>query len=139
MVPHSVVVDFAVALLITSMACDLLGRVAEEDDLVTVATWTLYFGTMAAGFAVLSGYAAHDLAAPTGAAGETALSHRNAALVTLSCFAACTIWRLRGHGEIRGRWCGLYWLIASVGLGSLVVTGWLGGRLVFFHGVGVGL
>lgn len=139
MVPHTVVVDFAVALLITSVACDLLGRAAEEEELVTVATWTLYFGTLAAGFAVLSGLAAYDLAAPDGVADATALRHRNSGIVTLSCFTACTLWRLRAHGTIGGRWSGIYWLIASIGLGSLVVTGWLGGRLVFLHGVGVGL
>ena len=68
MVPHTVVVDFAVALLVTSLACDLLAALAREQELRIVAFWSLVFGTVAAGLAVLSGLAAARVAAPQGAA-----------------------------------------------------------------------
>jgi len=68
LLPHTVVVDFAVALLLTSVGADVLSMLAEEDEFRIVATWTLVFGTGAAIFAALSGYAAYDDAAPTGLA-----------------------------------------------------------------------
>ena len=40
MVPHPIIVDFAVALLVVSVAFDLLASIAEERDLRVVAWWT---------------------------------------------------------------------------------------------------
>ena len=91
MLPHTVVVDFAVALLLTSVGADVLSMLAEEDEFRVVATWTLVFGTGAAIFAALSGYAAYDDAAPTGLAEAVILNHRNAGLVTLACFVPASV------------------------------------------------
>lgn len=139
MVPHTVVVDFAVALLITSVVCDVLGKLAEEVELATVAHWTLIFGALAAAFSALSGYAAYSAAAPTGIAEQVVLRHRNLGLVALGCFAAAATWRVLSHGLPPQRYQGLYWGITFVGLGALVITAYLGGTAVFRHGVGVRL
>ena len=137
MVPHTVVVDFAVALLATSVLCDLLGRLAEEDDLTTVATWTLGFGVAAAALAILSGFAANRAAAPEGAAAELVVSHRYAGFVVAGCFGACAAWRLAAGGRPPDRGAAVYWLLSAVGLAALIVTAYWGGNLVFVHGVGV--
>ena len=139
MVPHTVIVDFAVALLVTSLVSDALAALAEEDDLRIVATWTLVFGTLAACFAGLSGYAALDAAAPTDAALETTLRHRNAGLTTIACFLPVAIWRIAAGGRPPERATTLYWVLSCVGLSALVLTAYLGGAAVFRHGVGVGL
>jgi uncharacterized membrane protein len=135
--PHTVIVDFAVALLLTSVATDLLGKLAEEDEFRVVATWTLVFGAAAAMLAAISGYAAYDEAAPTGAAEAVVLNHRNAGLVILACFVPTAVWRLVLHGQRPRRAAGLYWTLTAIGSGAIVVAAYLGGNAVFRHGVGV--
>lgn len=134
MVPHTVVVDFAVALLITSIISDLLAQVAEDEELRIVGSWTLLFGTLAAAFAALSGFSAASAAAPTGEAEALVLNHRNSGLVTLSCFVPLAVWRLVRRPQTLGT---AYWTLALIGLTALVFTAYLGGTAVFQYGVGV--
>lgn len=137
MLPHTVVVDFAVALLLTSVGADLLCMLAEEDEFRIVATWTLVFGTVAAIFAAFSGYAAYDEAAPTGLAEAVILNHRNAGLVTLACFVPASAWRLMLRGHTPEKYAIGYWSLVALGTSAVVVTAYLGGAAVFRHGVGV--
>ena len=137
MVPHTVVVDFAVALLVTSVACDLLSLLAEEDEFRIVAHWTLVFGALAAAFSALSGYTAYSVAAPTGDAELIVLRHRNLGLTTLACVVAAAGWRIKNHGQLPVRFQGAYWALIGGGLLALVVTAYLGGTAVFRYGVGV--
>ncbi len=137
MLPHTVVVDFAVALLLTSVGCDVLSMLAEEDEFRIVATWTLVFGTGAAVLAALSGYAAYQDAAPTGLAEAVILNHRNAGLVTLACFVPVAAWRLLLRGHAPEKYATGYWSLAAVGTAAVLVTAYLGGTAVFRHGVGV--
>ncbi len=139
MVPHTVVVDFAVALLATSVLCDLLASTVDEGDLRIVASWTLVFGALAAAFAVLSGYAAHSAALPAGAAEATVIRHRLGGWIVLLTFAPLAAWRLVARGQLPKRGRSLYWLVALLGAGALAVTAYLGGSAVFRHGVGVAL
>lgn len=139
MLPHTVIVDFAVALLLTSVAAELLARLADEDEFRVVATWTLVFGTVAAVLSALSGYAAYDDAAPTGVAEAVVLNHRNAGLVALTCFVPVASWRLALRGRWPERYATLYWLLTAIGTLAIVVTAYLGGTSVFRHGVGVTL
>lgn len=136
MVPHPIIVDFAVALLVVSVAFDALAAVVEDRDLRVVSWWTLMLGTVGAALAVLSGYAAADLAPSEPQIRDTIAIHRNLGIVTLVCFASCAIWRSRAPGSFPTRFRDAYWLLAAVGLGALIVTAYFGGVLVFRHGVG---
>lgn len=115
----------------------MLSILAEEDEFRIVATWTLVFGTGAAIFAALSGYAAYDDAAPTGLAEAVILNHRNAGLVTLACFVPATAWRLLLRGHLPEKNAAGYWSLVVLGTCAVVVTAYLGGTAVFRHGVGV--
>jgi len=137
MVPHAIVVDFAVALLVTSFVCDLIAATVEERDLRVVAWWTLQFGTLAAVFALLSGFAAAQGVTGDDHLTRTLLNHRNLAIVTLACFVACLVWRGALRGSLPQRYQGLYWALASLGTVALILTGYHGGILVFRLGVGV--
>jgi len=137
LVPHTIVVDFAVALLLTSVVCDALAGLAEEDELRIVAFWTLLLGTVAAAFAVLSGFAAAKIAAPTGVAQAIIIRHRNLGLAVLAAFGPLAAWRLFAGRRVPERQAHWYWLLTAIGAGILVVTAWYGGTAVFRHGVGV--
>jgi uncharacterized membrane protein len=136
MVPHPIIVDFAVALLVVSVAFDLLASVAEERDLRVVAWWTLMLGTVAAALAVLSGYVAAQTASTEPSVVETITRHRNLGIATLTCFTACAVWRVREPGTFPTRYRDAYWALTAVALGTLLVTAYFGGILVFRLGVG---
>ena len=137
MVPHTIIVDFAVALLVTSFVCELLATTVDERELATVAWWTLLFGTVAAAFAVLSGFAAAQSAPQTPEVTATITRHRNLGIGTLVCFGACLGWRAALQGAMPKRYMGLYWALAVAGTAALVITAYHGGILVFRLGVGV--
>ena len=137
MVPHTVIVDFATALLITSVACELLSLVAGERDLRTVGFWTLLLGTPAVALSVLSGFAAAWHLDQQGLVGATVALHRNFGLASVACFGVCAVWRLSQRGALPKRLQSLYWLLTFAGLVAIVLTAYYGGYLVFRLGVGV--
>ena len=136
MVPHPIIVDFAVALLVTSVAFDVLASIVEERDLRVVSWWALMIGTVAAALSAVSGYAAANLAGSEPRVAETVALHRNLGLTTLVCFSMCALLRVRHPASFPQRYANVYWALATVGLGALVVTAYFGGILVFRLGVG---
>jgi len=136
MVPHPIIVDFAVALLVVSVAFDLLASIAEERDLRVVAWWTLILGTVAAMLSAVSGYVASGLAGSDPVVVETIQLHRNLGLATVAAFTTCAVWRIREPASFPRRFRDAYWAITALGLGLLLVTGYFGGILVFRLGVG---
>jgi len=136
MVPHPIIVDFAVALLVTSVAFDVLASIVEERDLRVVSWWTLMIGTVSAALSVVSGYVASGLAGRETRVVETVALHRNLGIATLACFTICAVWRLRHPGTFPERYRDAYWALTALGLGALVVTAYFGGILVFRLGVG---
>ncbi len=140
MAPHTLVVDFAVALLITSVTCDLLASIGEEPELRVVATWTLYFGATAAALSVLSGYSAASVATEQpleAAAAAMVVLHRNLGIATALVFGCCAAWRGAAGGAPPARRAQLYWLLTAFGATVLLLGAFFGGSLVFRHGVGV--
>ncbi len=136
MVPHPIIVDFAVALLVTSVAFDVLASIVEERDLRVVSWWTLMIGTVAAALSVLSGYVAANLGGDDPAVVETINLHRNLGIATLVCFTCCALWRMRHPASFPRRYTDAYWVLTAIGLGALLVTAYFGGVLVFRLGVG---
>ncbi len=136
MVPHPIIVDFAVALLTVSVGFDVLASMVAERDLRVVAWWTLMIGTVAAALSVLSGYAAAPADAVAVVA-DTIELHRNLGIATLVCFATCSAWRVRDPGGFPERYRDAYWALTAIGFGTLLVTAYFGGILVFKFSVGV--
>lgn len=135
MVPHTVIVDFTIALLLTSGICDLLAVVGRDRDFEIVARWCLLFGTVAAVLSVISGYASGSIA-PEGT--HTAIAaHRNFGIVTAVLALSCAAWRLASGGMPPVRRVGLYWATTLATMTAVIVTAYWGGLLVFRLGVGV--
>ncbi len=136
MVPHPIIVDFAVALLTVSVGFDLLASMVAERDLRVVAWWTLMIGTVAAALSVVSGY----VVAPADAVAvvtDTIELHRNLGIATLVSFATCSAWRVRDPAGFPERYRDAYWALTAIGFGTLLVTAYFGGILVFKFSVGV--
>lgn len=135
MVPHTVIVHFAIALLVTSALCDLLAALAEEAELRVVAYWTLLFGTAATALAVLSGYSAASIAQPVDEGLRMVNWHRNSGLAVLAGALPVAVWRFRAGSRAPDH--PLYWLLTGITIVAVFVTAYFGGTAVYRHGVGV--
>ena len=93
---HMIVVHFPIALLPAALLLDVLGRLTGSRDLHVAARWTLWLGTIAAAFAVLTGYSGADDVHRyvTDAAEEVMEDHEHLQLGTLGAALGLSLWRL---------------------------------------------
>lgn len=132
---HPMVVAFPLALLVVSVFLDLIARF--RPMLHACARLTLYVGTWGAAIATITGLIAHLRYEGTSVAGFID-QHEFAAYITTAIFLGLSIWRsraMRRGNDVGGSW--VYVALSVAGLVTLVLTGALGGNLVFGHSVGV--
>lgn len=138
---HPIAVHFAIALLPSGCALDLVALALRRSAWHRVAYGLLLAGTAAAALSVLTGNAA---AGPFRAAGEVAgLIERHEDLGTLSLLIFLVVALGRMPLELQQRyrgWSMRLWIAVSLGGNvALWLTGGRGGELVFVYGVGVGI
>jgi uncharacterized membrane protein len=132
---HPIVVAFPLALLVVSVLLDLIARF--RPALRAGARLTLYLGTLGAVIATITGLITHLRYEGTPVAGFID-QHEFIAYTTTAIFLALSIWRsraMRRGSDVGGSW--VYVAFSVAGLLALVLTGALGGNLVFGHGVGI--
>jgi uncharacterized membrane protein len=125
---HPMLVAIPIGLWIFSLVCDLVhlsGAVGQNWNVV--AMYTLAGGIAGALLAAVPGFI--DMLSLSGPIKRTALVHMSINLTVVALYAVNFWLRLGGAT--------LVWL-SVLGLGLLVISGWLGGKMVFEHGVGVG-
>jgi uncharacterized membrane protein len=125
---HPMLVAIPIGLWIFSLVCDLAhlsGAAGESWGIV--ALYTMAGGIAGALLAAVPGFI--DMLSLGGAIKRTALVHMGINLTVVALYAVNFWLRLGGTT--------LVWL-SVLGLGLLVVSGWLGGKMVYEHGVGVG-
>jgi uncharacterized membrane protein len=129
---HSILVVFPIGLWVFSLVCDLTFRFASRDAVWHQMAWyTMVAGVIGAIVAAIPGLI--DFFSITDPrAGKVAATHLvlNAALVVLYSVNAW-IRTVLGLDAV------LPVLLSVVGVAGLVVTGWLGGEMVYVHRVGV--
>ncbi|MFC2085585.1 DUF2231 domain-containing protein [Bacteroidota bacterium] len=136
---HPIIVHFPIALITAAVVTDIVVLILRRGADSTVS-WLYGAGTVGLVAAFLSGRAAADsLLIPVSA--QTILTdHADWALITLGLFIVLTVGRLV-MTWLRKPGIGLIRMISViggiVGFGLITVTGDLGGRMVFGHGVGV--
>jgi uncharacterized membrane protein len=132
---HPMLVAFPIGLLALSPAWDALGWLRAE-----TVWWAIGFWTSAAGlaFGILAAIAGFvDLLALDGesAAGRVATNHMIAMCCALGVFFVSVMVR-NGSAPLHGLKLTGVFVLDALGSATLVVGGWLGGELVFRHGVG---
>ena len=130
---HPILVAFPIALLVLTPLWDGLAFFGIA-NLAAVGYFTELAGLVGGGLAAVTGLADFmGLKEPSPELTKTALSHAGFAVATLGLFVIAFAFRGGESGEPKLFVLGLE-LLGAFGLG---VTGWLGGHLVFGHGVGV--
>ena len=123
---HPMLVAIPIGLWIFSLVCDLAHLFGAGENWRIVALYTLAGGIAGALLAAVPGFI--DMLSLTSPIRRTALIHMGINLSVVALYAVNLWLRLQGST--------LVWL-SVLGLGLLVVSGWLGGKMVFEHGVGV--
>lgn len=130
---HPMLVVFPVGLLVFSFISDLIYLGSLDPVWHDVAYYTMAGGVIGGLIAAVPG--AIDLfSLSPSRARSIGLAHMTLNLIVIAVFAFN--WWLRGVPDINPA-AGPLWL-SGVGIALLAVSGWLGGEMVYVHGVGVG-
>lgn len=142
MVPlHPIVVHFPIALLPAALLLELVGHLGRRDEFRKVALWLLAIGVAMALISVLTGKLGEEVAEQTmgSEAGEELLHlHERVAYLTTIVWSIALLLRIYLERPGTERWRSLFFAFALLGILSLFLTGFLGGRLVYEYGAGVG-
>jgi uncharacterized membrane protein len=134
---HPAVVHFPIALTLTATGLLLAGQLrVQSDRLLSCARLLLPLAAVSALIAAGMGWQAFATVEHDAAGHLVMLRHRNWALASSLALLAIVLvdaWRQR-NGKAPGPALAVAMLAVSGGLG---MTGWLGGEMVYRHGVGV--
>ena len=134
---HPMIIPFPLALWTTSVVTDLLFYGTRHPTLPTISKFLLAAGCIGAVAAAIPGII-DWLAIKHPETKKVANWHARLNIIALLIFATSLCLRMKG--------CGAAWvnyglkipfLISLVGVVLIAISGWLGGKLAFEHGVGV--
>jgi uncharacterized membrane protein len=134
---HAALNDLPAALLLVAVIFDVLAAVTKRASLRTAGYWTMIAGAVGGVLAVLSGLEAEDHIAHGEAVHEAMETHETLAFVTLGIFAVVALWRIVRESRMGNGERNLALLVSIGGVGALVATAALGGKLVFDHAAGI--
>ncbi len=137
---HPLLVHFPIALIAVSALFTLGAKLLDGKPLArqwqTVGHWTLWLAAVAALAAAGAGWFAFNSVSHDEAGHAAMLLHRGWALPTVAAITSLALWdglRTRRSGSASWLFVALLWIaFAAVG-----ATAWLGGELVYRHGLGV--
>ncbi len=135
---HPALVHFAVAFLIVGGATEAIGILARREAAERFGGALTLVGTGALLPTIVAGYLAENTLSPPPAAVATLEAHERVALVLLATFLIALLWKAWDRGRVREELRPFYaaWLLFGVGLTA--AAAFLGGELVYLHGLGVG-
>jgi uncharacterized membrane protein len=130
---HPMLVVFPIGLWVFSFVCDLIFAFGEDPEpWRTLAFYTMVGGLIGALAAAVPGLI--DLLSLPQGPRQTAIKHMSINLIVVALFAINTWVRASDDAHPTTT----IWL-SAIAIGLLVVSGWLGGKLVYEQGVGVDL
>jgi uncharacterized membrane protein len=134
---HPFFVHFPLALLTLALLFELLAYFTKKPALSQPGWWFQLTGTLGVIAAVLSGVVAESWAGKSLlAVAELFERHEQFGFVSAILFAVLLFFRFSSHQAIPPRWPRAYLLSLTIAVCVLLTTGWLGGELVFSHGIG---
>jgi uncharacterized membrane protein len=128
--------DLPIALLGTSPLWEGVGLVTGQAIWWQLAFWNVVLGVAAAVPTAIAGLVDYTALGTDHPAERTATTHLLVMLSVVTCFGCSLIW-LRPNSVPTGTDALLAVACGGLGLLGLGWGGWLGGELVFKHGVGV--
>jgi uncharacterized membrane protein len=134
---HPLLVHFPIAFLSAFFALDLVATRAKKTRWRSVASWFLYFGTIAALFTVIAGFIAAGSVAHGDDVHEIMVRHEHFGVSVLSLALALSAWRLKSGALIRGGANSFFLLLSALLCVLMMLGADLGGLMVYHYGVAV--
>ena len=129
---HPALAHFPVPLLPTAVAADLIGRLTDNDSLMDMGRQLMPLAAASVAATGIAGFAAQEAVKTSDVSHDILVTHRtlNIGLLALSMGLAAI--RSRSRRPSAG-----YLLAGLAGAALVTYSGYLGGRMVYAHGVGV--
>jgi uncharacterized membrane protein len=129
---HPSIVHFPIALLPLAIGADLLARATGSERLARIGRTLMPLAAASAAVSAMTGLVAQEEVQAEGDAYDLLATHRslNVSLVTLT--TAMATWRLGRERAGAG-----YLALGLAGLGAMTYSAYLGGKMVYEHGLGV--
>jgi uncharacterized membrane protein len=134
---HAAINDLPPALLPLSVLFDLLGAWLKRESLKAAAFWTLIFGVLGTGAAIVSGLVAEDAVQHSDQAHAIMETHKTLAFIVLGIFGLLALWRILRRGVWGEKEQPVALTAGVIGVAILVYAASLGGQLVFDHALGI--
>ena len=134
---HPALVHFGVAFVTSGALLEAYGLVRDNDKARRFGATLLGAGTLTLVPIVASGYlAANTIELPPGA-GDTLADHERNGWILLALLLGTQFWKGWRGGKLGESECRLYIVLMVATLLLTAYGAWLGGRMVYGHGVGV--
>ncbi|MBI3896966.1 MAG: DUF2231 domain-containing protein [Gammaproteobacteria bacterium] len=131
---HPALVHFPMALWLTAIVWDVVGTYRPEALWWQMGFWSLTLGVVSALPALVSGFIEYLALDPDEPAMNTATLHMLLMFGATVAFGASVLLRVQvGTSVAPSVWA---WAITLSGAALLAGGGWLGGKLVYHHGIG---
>ena len=127
---HPMLVQFPIVCFILTLVCDVL-YTQGHTELATASTWLLIVGLVMGALAAVAGLT--DFVGDKRIQGADAIKHAAANVTAVALEIVNLVLRLKNPDSIgsTGVWISLVVVLI------LLYSGWMGGRLVYIHGIGV--
>lgn len=134
---HPLLVHFPIAFLSAFFVVDVAGTLARKPQWRSVASWFLYFGTVAAVFTVTSGFIAAATLEHEDNVHAIMMYHEYFGVTVLCLALLLSVWRVTSGG-VKGVGANTFFLMLSGLLCVFMALGTdLGGLMVYKYGVAV--
>ena len=134
---HPQVVHFTIALFSIYVLFEILGVLTSRQSFRLAAWLNLLFAGAAAVVTVLTGLLAANNVGHNDAAHKIMEQHETIGFIVLGIILLLVVWRVLLKGKLPGKLLWLYIVVALVGVGTMFFGAWLGGEMVYIHGVAV--
>jgi uncharacterized membrane protein len=134
---HPMLVHFPIALVIAALILGVVSRIWDIAVLHRVAMWNLIVGTVTAIPAVLTGLAAEENVFTLDPEYKVLEVHQTMAFISLGLLVLLSLWAIIGFKKWERTTPVVFLIGLVIGAGSVGVTGYFGGELVFQYRVGV--
>lgn len=127
---HPMLVTIPIGLWVMSLVCDLVrAGGSANDNWSIVALYTMVGGIAGALVAAIPGFI--DMLSLQSSLRRIALTHMGINLAVVALYAV-NVWMRTGGADPS-----MTLLLSLLAIGMLAVSGWLGGKMVYVHGVAV--
>lgn len=128
---HPVLIVFPIGLWVFSFVCDLFSLTSTSPIILTMSLYTMIAGTLGALVAAVPGFI-DFFSISIERIRKIALIHMSLNLIIVALYCV-NIWLRVNDRDVYG----VPMVLSLVAIGLLAISGWLGGSMVYRHGVGV--